>query len=159
MDTLMSSLGGMLSLLVGAVIWAILFVVILEVLKKASPFSDWATYVIAVCASLLSVIGMHRMLAGAPSHSAGSDEKDPFGFLLLPYAALGIAMLIVLLLLFLRRILPARHRKRQARAPSSDIIIEGPVRTSEKRPKSPESLTMGYQPERQIDTENAKPME
>ncbi len=108
MDALMSLLGDGMALLIGAAIWAILFVVILEVLKKALPFSDWATYVIAVCVSLLSVIGMHRMLAGAPSHSAGTDEKDPFGFLLLPYAAMGISMLLVLLLMFLRRMLPRR---------------------------------------------------
>ena len=111
MNTLMSSLGGMLSLLVGAVIWAILFVVILEVLKKASPFSGWTTYVIAVCVSLLSVIGMFRFLTGGTGHSGDPDKKDPFGFLLLPYAAMGIAMLIVLLLLFLRRMLPTRREE------------------------------------------------
>ena len=111
MNDLISLLSSGIGLLIGVAIWAILFVVILEVLKKASPFSGWATYVIAVCVSLLSVIGMHRMLAGAPSHSPDTDEKDPFGFLLLPYAAMGIAMLIVLLLLFLRRMLPTRREE------------------------------------------------
>ena len=111
MDSLSNVLSTGMGLLIGIAIWAILFVVILEVLKKASPFSDWATYVIAVCVSLLSVIGMHRMLVGVPSHSPDTDEKDPFGFLLLPYAAMGIAMLIVLLLLFLRRILPTRREE------------------------------------------------
>ena len=67
MDSLSNVLSTGIGLVIGIAIWAILFVVILEVLKKASPFSDWATYVIAVCVSLLSVIGMHRMLAGAPS--------------------------------------------------------------------------------------------
>ena len=36
-------------------------------------------------------------------------SRDPFGFLLLAYAAMGISVLIVLLLLFLRRILPERR--------------------------------------------------
>ena len=111
MDAVSNVFSTGIGLLVGVAIWAILFVVILEVLKKASPFSDWATYVIAVCVSLLSVIGMHRMLSGASSHSAGTDEKDPFGFLLLPYAAMGIAMLLVLLLLFLRRTLSTRREE------------------------------------------------
>ena len=111
MESLNTAFSTGTGLAIGAAVWLILFVVIREALKRALPFSGWTTDVIAVCASLLSVIGMHRMLAGAPSHSPDTDEKDPFGFLLLPYAAMGIAMLIVLLLLFLRRMLPRRREE------------------------------------------------
>ena len=58
MDSLSKLFSTDMGLLIGVAIWAILFVVILEVLKKSSPFSGWSTYVIAVCVSLLSVIGM-----------------------------------------------------------------------------------------------------
>ena len=109
MDSLMKSLSTGIGLLIGIAIWAILFAVILEVLKKASPFESWTCYVLAACVSLLSVIGMHRMLAGRPTGAENQGGGEPFSFLLLPYAAMGISMLLVLLLLFLRKI--SRLRK------------------------------------------------
>lgn len=104
MDSLIKSLSSGIELLIGIAIWAILFAVILEVLKKASPFEGWTRYVLAACVSLLSVIGMHRMLARRPAEGGDQGGIDPFSFLLVPYAAMGIAMLIVLLLLFLWRL-------------------------------------------------------
>lgn len=41
--------------------------------------------------------------------SAGTGGEDLFEFLLLPYTAIGIAMLLVLLLLLLRKVLRARE--------------------------------------------------
>ena len=42
MDSLSNVLSTGIGLVIGIAVWAILFVVILEVLKKTSPFSDWA---------------------------------------------------------------------------------------------------------------------
>lgn len=77
MGTLTSSLGGISGLLVGTAIWAVLFVAILEVLRKASPFEGWTTYVLAVCVSLLSVIGMFRILTGTSDEPNEPHQKRP----------------------------------------------------------------------------------
>ena len=100
-----------IGLLIGAGIWLILFVVTLEVLKKHSLFSGWTLYVLAVCVSLLSVIGIFRIFVGGKGPSDASDKEDPFSFILLPYAAMGISILIILLMVFLRRILRARRKR------------------------------------------------
>ena len=76
MDAVTSSLGEILGLMVGVAIWAILFAVILEVLKKASPFEGWTSYVLAVCVSLLSVVGMHRMLPGRPAEGGKQGREE-----------------------------------------------------------------------------------
>lgn len=109
MEQALGSLTGAVGLLIAAAIWATLFVVILGVLKKACLFPRWVRYVLAVCASLLSVIGMSRIFVGGLRRSAGAGRGGPFEFLLLPYAAMGIAMLLVLLLLLLRKMPPSRE--------------------------------------------------
>ena len=94
-----------IGLLIGAAIWIILFTMILEVLKKASLFSGWPRHAIAVCTSLHSVIGIHRLLAPQGCLTPPSThEENPFGFLLLPYAATGISILVVLLFVFLQKL-------------------------------------------------------
>ena len=103
MEQSMSSFTGTVALLVAGAIWAILFVAVLGALKKASLLPGWARYVLVTCASLLSVIGMSRIFSGGPGRSLVADRESPLEFLLLPYAAMGIAMLLVLLLLFLRK--------------------------------------------------------
>lgn len=107
----MSSLTGAAGLLVGAAIWSIPFVVILGVLKKACLFPRWVRYVLAVCTSLLSVIGMSRIFVGATGRSGGAGRERLLEFLLLPYTAMGIAMLLVLLLPLLRKVVSARRRR------------------------------------------------
>ena len=109
MQQSMSGLTGAVGLLVAAVISVILFVAILGVLKKAPLFSCWARYVLAVCASLLSVIGMSRIFVGATGRSGGAGRERLLEFLLLPYTAMGIAILLVLLLLLLRKVVSARQ--------------------------------------------------
>jgi magnesium-transporting ATPase (P-type) len=104
MSNLIGSISSIIALLVGVAVWAVLFVVILAVLKKASPFTGWTCYVIAACVSLLSVVAMFRTLGGPASPEQTSRNRDPMGFILLPYEAMGIAMLLVLFLLFMRRL-------------------------------------------------------
>jgi len=137
---------GVLGLLIGVAIWAILFVVILEVLKKASPFSGWTCYVLAACVSLLSVTGMHRMLAGHPAGGESHGREDPFGFLLLPYAAMGIATLIVLLLLFLQKL----ARRRTSRLRTSETRLHGTPKEDrvEALPPGSENMRAEGEPKR-----------
>jgi len=109
MEQSLGSFTGVVGLLAGAAIWAILFVVILGVLKRACLFPRWARYVLAVSASLLSMLGMSRILVETQGASERASRGNPFEFLLLPYAAMGIAMLLVLLLLLLRRMRPSQE--------------------------------------------------
>ena len=111
MEPLIDAFAGIVGLIVGAAIWAVLFVVILHVLKEASPFTGWTRYVIAACVSLLSVIAMFRMFGGAAPRPEVARNRDPVGFLLLPYAAMGISMLILLLLTFFRKRASARRHR------------------------------------------------
>ena len=99
METLATASISSLGLFVGLAVWIILFAVVLDVLKKHSPFDGWAVYVIAVCVALLSVVGIFQFLAPADNAAAPKLQDSPFLFLLLPYAAMGISILIVLLLL------------------------------------------------------------
>ena len=117
MQSLASVVSPVIGLMVGAAIWVVLFTVILEVLKKASPFAGWTCYVMAACISLLSVIAMFRMLGGAAPRSEPARDRDPLGFLLLPYAAMGISMLVLLLLAFLRK--HARVRRHSTCTPEA----------------------------------------
>jgi hypothetical protein len=90
--------------LVGIAIFVLVWVVVHRTLKEMHFFEGKATIAtVATCVSLLSVMGMFRFLgAGVGPHSV-SEEAGGHGtnldFVLLPYAALGIA--IVLLALYL----------------------------------------------------------
>lgn len=134
MQQSMSGLTGAVALLVAAAIWAILFVVILEVLKRACLFQRCARYVLAVCASLLSVIGMSRIFVGGLRRSARAGRGGLFEFLLLPYAAMGTAMLLVLLLPLLRKVVSARQETCQR--------AEGIYENAQGRCKRPESVNV-----------------
>lgn len=73
---------------VSIVVFTIVLVVFLEVLQF-STFSVWSRRVIAVCCALLSMIGVMR-----------SDRIVPevLAAVLLPYAAVGLAVIVLLLL-------------------------------------------------------------
>lgn len=121
MSDLIGSVSSIIALLVGVAVWAILFVVILEALKKSSPFASWTCYVMAGCVSLLSVIAMSRMLGGsAPLAQGAGDDGIPW-LILLPYAAMGIAMLVMPLLLSLRK----RARRTTTRPPTREFHLRG----------------------------------
>jgi len=133
MSNLVGSVSSIIALLVGVAVWAVLFVVILAVLKKASPFTGWTCYVIAACVSLLSVVAMFRMLGGPASPDQSVRNRDPLGFILLPYAAMGIAMLLVLFLLFIRRLTrigtagTLRWKCQPGKPPKQEQLFKDPI--------------------------------
>ena len=97
-------------LLVGATVFAILFAVILTVLRRAKVFPPRASFTLAICASLLAVIGILRALAGTENGATNASDGSLPDALLLPYTAMGIAVLLVLLLLLLRNVISGRGR-------------------------------------------------
>ena len=70
-------------------IFVILLVVIFKPIKSAFNLDTFPSCVLSVCVSVLCIIGMSRSLKGS------------LGIILLPYAALGIAILLILLFLFI----------------------------------------------------------
>lgn len=111
-------------LLIGAALFAILFTVILTTLRRVEVFPTGVSFTLAICASLLAVLGTMRTFGdvGRPAKNAvGGSWMDT---LLLPYTAMGIAMLLVLLLC---RVVSGAEKvprcpKRQIRAESRESI-------------------------------------
>lgn len=77
------------------IIMALIFVIILLVtykaVKSAFNFATAGTFTMSVCVSLLSAIGVARYL------------KSSLNVILLPYAAMEVVILVLLLLSFIRR--------------------------------------------------------
>lgn len=70
-------------------IFVILLMVIFKPIKFAFNLDTFPSCVLSVCVSALCIIGISRSLKGLPE------------IILLPYAALGIAILLILLFLFI----------------------------------------------------------
>lgn len=101
------------TLLVLAALAVALFVVLRKVLAH-SPFQGKSATMIAVCVAILCVIALSRFLGiGSTSSSAATtpatqQKGDGLGFLLLPYAALAIAICFLVLLMAAQKMLKRR---------------------------------------------------
>jgi hypothetical protein len=105
MNTIILAFSG-IHLLCLAAIFVILVITINKVLQETAFFkSAVASAVVAVCVSLLSIIGMVQLFAPGDGVNASSvdnlDKSSGFDFILLPYIALGIAIIVILLLKFI----------------------------------------------------------
>ena len=74
-----------------APVFIIVLVISFNALQSALRVSRMCSFILSVCVSILSVIGIVRCL------------KDSIEILLLPYAALAVAILLVLLFSFFGR--------------------------------------------------------
>jgi hypothetical protein len=106
MNVLLSTTGISIYVLCGLPIFVILCMTIATALRQGSTFGKNAGVVIALCVSLLCVLGLYRMLVPAAG-GGGPLGVDP---ILWPYTALGIAVLLLLFLMFLGKL--ARSDKR-----------------------------------------------
>jgi len=90
-------------------IFIIILLVIYKAIKSAFNFGTAGTFAMSVCVSLLSVIGISRFLKGS------------MDIILLPYAALAVAILILLLLSFIAKYIKGsaecftKHHNRESR--------------------------------------------
>ena len=92
-----------------APIFIIILLVTFKAIRTAFSLEPAGAFVLSICVSLLSVIGMSRCLHGS------------LEAILLPYTAMGISILILLLLMFLgkfigrstERISGIHHRERK----------------------------------------------
>ena len=127
-------------LLIGAAIFVILVTVILTTLRRAGIFPPGATLTLAICASLLAVIGIIRTFGTAGQTREGSAATSWLDFMLLPYTAMGISMLLVLLLLLLGRA-TAGARERHRRSGRSFCDEYQKNRRTEDDPERPETIS------------------
>ncbi len=84
--------------------------------------------VLAICVSLLAITGIARTYAGKGRPSEKSGSSSWLDFILLPYTATGIAMLLVVLLLYLRKAVSGSQRF--LRRPEGQLRLESPARPS-----------------------------
>jgi phosphotransferase system glucose/maltose/N-acetylglucosamine-specific IIC component len=102
-------------------VFVILFVIILRTLRQMPLFDENNPVVLAVCVTLLCIIGLHHVFvqpAGTEAATA-DDAHRSLDFLLLPYTAMAMAMLLALCLLLLDKMVrsqaSARLRTEMAR--------------------------------------------
>jgi len=88
-------------------IFVILYAVILGSLQRSALFGKNATVAVAFSATFLCMLGLYETLApgGNTNHTDTGGAATGFDFLLIPYAALALAILTILLLLFIRKVL------------------------------------------------------
>lgn len=103
-------------LLCTGAIFIILFAIIHQTLKQIFFFGKKACVVVAICVSLLCITGLHQHFFATTDSSATTGQGDTltneFNFLLLPYTALTLAILLTLLLLFLFKTFSSHGSKR-----------------------------------------------
>jgi len=103
-------------LLSGMAIFTIIFVITHKTLKQMSIFQGPTTVLVAICVSLLSVIGLSRffVIADAACKTTANRHDITLDFIILPYTALAFAIILVLLLSFVSRIFK-NHRMNKLR--------------------------------------------
>jgi hypothetical protein len=80
-----------LEILIAAPVFIILLITILQPVKQALHFSITKSVILSVCVSALAIIGLN------------SHFRNSTGVLLLPYTAMAICILLILLLSFIRK--------------------------------------------------------
>jgi len=109
-------LSGFMSVPAACAIFALLYMTISVTLKQASFFKRKMSAIVALCVSLLGIIGLFRFFGTADKAIDVVDKSDSSGtvldVILLPYAALAVAVLLLFLLLFLSKIFQSGKLKR-----------------------------------------------
>lgn len=115
MNTINSATGIPILVLCAVPIFVILFLAILSSIQQMGLFKRTGAVVMAVCVTLLCMIGLYQTFVQPAGTEAAAPNSPPrsLDFLLLPYAAMALAMLSVLLFLFVQRLIGRRESTRQ----------------------------------------------
>lgn len=101
---------------VGLLLFIILFVPIFKTVK-CMPLFKKNPVITALVITLVCIVALYEVLVGPVAQKNTNDKKPDFLFILIPYAALAISILAILLFRFLHKILPTVHlRNFQIRA-------------------------------------------
>ena len=153
MNTLVTSTEDLMEVALGIIIFLVLFPFIWKSLKSFFGSERRGPILLAVCVTLLCVLGLDWVsglfgfLAVPGKHfSESNPNRISFDFILLLYAALGLAMLVVLLFLRIRNVFDIRRRhlsdNRQSQIPRHSESSKGQPRMplSEKPPCDDEEI-------------------
>lgn len=114
MNTVIAIAGVSIGVLCGASIFVILFVVIAKTLQQMAMFNKNTAIVVALCTTLLCMVGLYRTFVQPSSANAAATQDVPpsLEFLLWPYTVMALAILCVLLVLFVRGLVGHRGHAR-----------------------------------------------
>jgi len=135
MEKSLLALDRFMPFVVGSAVFALLLVMIFKALQETSLFrGKVATAIVSACVALLSVIGMFRFL-GARDETHNVSEKiggdgTNLDMVLLPYAVLGIAIILLAIYLFASKLLGSDKPKK-------------PLHNAERRAESAFQLDLG----------------
>jgi nitrate reductase gamma subunit len=110
------AISGPIFLLCIVAIWGIIFISVWKALMQMSLFNGITAVIVALCVSLLSIIGMFTFVAGRNElqevNGNGSSTGGSLNLILLLYAVLGIAILLLFLLRFIGKIFRSEKLKK-----------------------------------------------
>lgn len=106
MERSISVLHEFMLLLSGTIIFVIFFVTTLNVLKQMSIFQRTTAVIVAICVSLLSIIGLSRffVVPDVTCETTANRCDITLDIILLPYTALALSIVLILFLRFVGRI-------------------------------------------------------
>jgi len=104
----------------GIAVFVILFSTIHASLKKSQFFQDRSVTAVAICATTLCLVGMYQTFFPSGTGQGLSEGGGRPGTrpLLIPYAALGIAIILMLLRMLLAKLIRGGKEKKQPKAAS-----------------------------------------
>lgn len=111
-----------------AAIFVIVFATIAKTLKEMSFFQKKTSVVVALCVSLLCIIGLYQSFFTTDKTHEVVHQGDKIWimpFLLLPYTALALAILLLLLLLFVVRMFRGKRLIKHLRKAEHQIKKPG----------------------------------
>jgi len=117
-----------------AAIFVILFATIAQTLKEMSFFQKKTAVVVALCVSLLCIIGLYQSFFTIDKTHEVVHQDDKIWilpFLLLPYTALALAILLLLLLLFAVRMFRGKRLIKHLRKTGHQISKPGGNKSNE----------------------------
>ena len=93
-------------------IFVILLVIIYQTVKSAFTFDRTQSFIISLCVTILAIAGMKQCFQGSMS------------VLLVPYAAMGIAILLTSLLMFMGKDSAKRQHPRESNEKTSSEVYD-----------------------------------
>lgn len=130
MQAFVGSVSSIGTLAILGAMFVIVFVCVQKAVKEMRFFGDAAGWAVALCVTMLSIIGIVRFF-GSPKAVASSEaqtrEADGLlDFILLPYVALAAAVILVLLLSAVDKLRPGRKPQRQLSGRTKQRTIAKP---------------------------------
>jgi hypothetical protein len=140
-----------------AALGVLIFVMILKSLRGTSFFRGRIAIIIAACATIISIMGMYKLLIAPekplpcyPYENANKDETGGISIYLVPYTALGIAILLLVLLLLVHHV--AKWIKRQGLCKPTERTTAQPT-TDPMRTESEQRFKSWSKPKTNINTD------